>query len=30
MTHIALQEQVDGSDADWLEPVTDAQYSPKT
>ena len=30
MTHIALQEQVDGSAADWLEPVTDAQYSPKT
>ncbi|MDG1169187.1 MAG: cupin domain-containing protein [Sulfitobacter sp.] len=30
ITHIALQEQVDGSAADWLEPVTDAQYSPKT
>jgi quercetin dioxygenase-like cupin family protein len=30
MTHIAMQEQVDGSAADWLEPVTDAQYSPKT
>lgn len=26
MTHIALQEEVDGSAADWLEPVTDSQY----
>lgn len=26
MTHIALQQEVDGSAADWLEPVTDAQY----
>ncbi|WP_370400657.1 (R)-mandelonitrile lyase [Sulfitobacter sp. JB4-11] len=26
MTHIALQEAQDGSAADWLEPVTDAQY----
>lgn len=27
MTHIALQEQVDGSAADWLEPVSDADYA---
>ncbi len=27
MTHIALQEQVDGSAADWLEPVSDADYN---
>ncbi len=27
MTHIALQEELDGSAADWLEPVTDAQYA---
>ena len=27
MTHIALQEQQDGSAADWLEPVTDDQYA---
>lgn len=27
MTHIALQEQQDGSAADWLEPVSDAQYA---
>lgn len=26
MTHIALQEAQEGSAADWLEPVTDAQY----
>ena len=26
MTHIALQEELDGSAADWLEPVSDAQY----
>jgi quercetin dioxygenase-like cupin family protein len=26
VTHIALQEQVDGSAVTWLEPVTDAQY----
>lgn len=26
MTHIALQEELDGTSADWLEPVTDAQY----
>lgn len=27
MTHIALQEEMDGSAADWLEPVTDAQFN---
>ncbi|MGB3244620.1 MAG: cupin domain-containing protein [Sulfitobacter sp.] len=27
MTHIALQEAQDGSAADWLEKVTDAQYT---
>ena len=27
MTHIAMQEQKDGVATDWLEPVTDAQYS---
>lgn len=27
MTHIALQEAQDGSAADWLEPVSDADYS---
>ncbi|WP_145361393.1 (R)-mandelonitrile lyase [Alienimonas californiensis] len=26
MTHLAVQEAVDGSAADWLEPVTDEQY----
>ena len=29
MTHIAIQEQVDGKAADWLEKVDDAQYQPK-
>jgi quercetin dioxygenase-like cupin family protein len=27
MTHIAIQEALDGSPVDWLEPVTDDQYS---
>ncbi|OHV76087.1 cupin domain-containing protein [Rhizobium sp. LCM 4573] len=27
MTHIAIQEVLDGSPVDWLEPVTDDQYS---
>lgn len=27
MSHIAMQEAVDGSTADWLEPVSDEQYS---
>jgi len=26
MTHIAIQEQLDGRAVDWLEHVTDAQY----
>lgn len=30
MTHIAIQEQVDGKAADWLEKVVDAQYQPET
>lgn len=28
MTHIALQEELDGTTAEWMEPVTDAQYNP--
>lgn len=27
MTHIAIQEALDGATAEWLEPVTEAQYS---
>lgn len=27
MTHIAIQEALDGKAVDWLEPVTDAQYA---
>jgi quercetin dioxygenase-like cupin family protein len=26
MTHIAIQEALDGKVVDWLEPVTDEQY----
>jgi quercetin dioxygenase-like cupin family protein len=26
MSHIAIQERLDGSPVTWLEPVTDAQY----
>ncbi|MBC8010953.1 MAG: cupin domain-containing protein [Burkholderiales bacterium] len=26
LTHIAIQESLDGRNVDWLEPVTDAQY----
>jgi len=26
MTHLAIQEKLDGKMVDWLEPVTDAQY----
>jgi len=26
MTHIAIQEQLDGKAVDWLEPVTDERY----
>ncbi|MFE1600498.1 (R)-mandelonitrile lyase [Methylobacterium sp. ID0610] len=28
MSHIAIQEKLDGKAADWLEQVTDAQYRP--
>jgi quercetin dioxygenase-like cupin family protein len=28
MTHIAIQERLDGKVVDWLEPVTDEQYQP--
>ena len=27
MTHVAIQEQVDGSAADWFEPVSDEQFA---
>lgn len=27
MTHIAMQEEQDGTVADWLEPVSDADYT---
>jgi hypothetical protein len=26
MTHLAIQERLDGKAVDWLEKVTDAQY----
>jgi hypothetical protein len=26
MTHIAIQEQLDGKAADWMEKVSDEQY----
>lgn len=26
LTHIAIQEQLDGKAADWLEPVSDVEY----
>jgi quercetin dioxygenase-like cupin family protein len=29
MTHIAMQESLDGSYATWMEPVTDAEYAVK-
>ncbi|WP_410210824.1 cupin domain-containing carboxymuconolactone decarboxylase family protein [Aquirhabdus sp.] len=29
MTHLAIQEQLDGKSVDWLEKVSDAQYSGK-
>ena len=29
MTHIALQESLDGSHANWMEPVSDTDYSAK-
>jgi quercetin dioxygenase-like cupin family protein len=28
MTHIAIQESLDGNNVDWLEKVTDEQYQP--
>ena len=28
MTHIAIQEKLDGKTVDWLEHVTDAEYQP--
>lgn len=28
MTHIAIQEQLDGKTADWMEKVSDEQYRP--
>ena len=28
MTHIAIQEQLDGKTADWMEQVSDEQYRP--
>ena len=29
MTHIAIQEALDGKSADWMEHVSDEQYSPQ-
>jgi quercetin dioxygenase-like cupin family protein len=29
MTHLAMQEAQDGKTADWMEPVTDAEYGVK-
>jgi quercetin dioxygenase-like cupin family protein len=29
MTHMAMQEALDGNTADWMEPVTDAEYAVK-
>jgi hypothetical protein len=29
MTHIAIQERLDGKAVDWLEQVSDAQYEGK-
>jgi quercetin dioxygenase-like cupin family protein len=29
MTHLAMQEALDGKSADWMEPVTDAEYGVK-
>ena len=29
MTHLAMQEALDGNTATWMEPVTDAEYSAK-
>jgi len=30
MTHIAIQEKLDGKLVDWMEKVTDQQYGPQT
>jgi hypothetical protein len=30
MTHIAIQESLDGKTVEWLEKVTDEQYQGKT
>ena len=30
MTHLAMQESLDGSHVTWMEPVTDEEYSVKT
>jgi quercetin dioxygenase-like cupin family protein len=30
MTHMAIQERLDGKTADWLEKVTDEQYAAAT
>ena len=29
MTHIAIQERLDGKAVDWMEPVSDAEYEQK-
>src|ERR1700722_17119001 len=29
MTHIAMQESLDGNYSNWMEPVTDAEYAAK-
>lgn len=29
MTHLAMQESLDGSHANWMEPVTDEEYAAK-
>lgn len=29
MTHLAIQEALDGNTANWMEPVTDAEYGAK-
>ena len=30
MTHLAIQERVEDSAADWLEPVSDTDYTRST
>jgi len=30
MTHLAIQEDLDGKTADWFEPVSDEEYSVRT